>query len=93
MTEVQGKYLMTIAASTDEIFHVTGSTLREVDILNATEGAIYITHDSSFTSSDGVSNYITIPSNGYFNNLHVPKGGVYIKTLSGSGNVVIARCS
>lgn len=93
MTNVQGTYLMTISASENGTFHVTGSTLREVDILNNTSGDIYVANDSGFTSANGVANYITIPSSIAFNDLHVPKDGVYIKTLSGSGSVVIARCS
>ena len=88
MTEVTGKYFLTITAEADEVYYVTGTALRRVDILNKTESDIHISADSDFAAENGIASYITIPAGVASNGIYTPSLGLYIKAAA-DGDIVI----
>ena len=88
MTEVNGKYFLTISAQADEVYHISNTSLRKVDILNSTEDAVYVSDSPDFTATVGVAPYITIPAGVAANGIYKPSVGIYIKAAA-DGDVVI----
>ena len=95
MVALNGTYFMTIPASEDEVYHITGVTQRRADVLNSTEDVIYISSENDFDadSETGVYPCIIVPGGVAVNDVPVPKTGIYIKTAADSGNVTVMGCA
>lgn len=82
MTEVNNRYFITITAEADEVYHITNTALKKVDILNATEGDIMVSDSNDFTAADGIASYVTIPGGAAANGIYCPSIGIYVKAES-----------
>lgn len=88
MTEVNNRYFITITAEADEVYRVSNTALKTVNILNSTDDVVYISDSNNFTASDGIAPYITIPAGTAANSIYCPAVGLYIKAES-AGDIVI----
>lgn len=88
MTEVEGEYFLTIFATADEVYHISNTSLRKVDILNDTQDALYVSDSPDFTATDVVAPYITIPEGVAANGIYTPSVGIYVKAAA-DGDIVI----
>ena len=88
MTEVNNRYFITITAEADEIYHISNTALKKVDILNSTEGDVYVSDSNDFTATDGIASYITIPAGTAANGIYCPSIGIYVKAES-EGDIAI----
>ena len=82
MTEVNNRYFITITAEADEVYHISFTALKKVDILNATEGDVMVSDSNDFTASDGIASYVTIPAGAAANGIYCPSIGIYVKAES-----------
>ena len=90
MTEVTGKYFLTIAPVDNEVFHISDTALRKVDILNDTDQVIWVSDNGEFTTdADGISDFIAIPSGIAVNGIHIAGVGLYIKSFTADGDIVV----
>lgn len=88
MTEVNNRYFITITAEADEIYHISNTALKKVDILNSTEGDVMVSDSADFTASDGIASYVAIPGGAAANGIYCPSIGIYVKAES-AGDISI----
>lgn len=90
MTNINGKALITLTVGEGEEYCLQYEDNHSVDIINNTDGAIYISSDGVFDSSDGAGHYLTIPEgcgyNGY-NHMYM-SNKLFVKS-NGAGEVCI----
>lgn len=94
MTEIEGNALMTLTANAGETYCVQYNSNYIVDILNETDGEIYISSDGDFNETGDTANYLTIPAgNGYnnYNHIYAFENKLYIKADTSGKICITAR--
>lgn len=91
MKNIKGNKFLTIAGVAGEVYRITYTKCFEVDIINSSDGDLYVGSSENFTTEDGVSNYAVIKSGGYYNGLRV-SGSLYLKS-NGTGEITVIRFS
>ena len=89
MTEVTGKYFLTLVPVYGEVFHITNTALRKVDILNLTDDFIWVSDNADFTTDGVTADYICIPPEMAVNGINIASVGLYIKSWSAEGDIVV----
>lgn len=91
MKNIKGNKFLTIAGVAGEVYKITYTKCFEVDIINSSEGDLYVGDSEGFTTEDDVSDYAVIKSGSYYNGLRV-SGALYLKT-NGAGEITVIRFS
>lgn len=87
---MKGKNNLSINVSEDSIYKIEYDSWFRVNILNYTDGEIYVSSNENFDFDGDVAEVLTIGSKMFYNGFATASGSIYIKALK-TGVVVIAR--
>lgn len=90
-TKITGANELTIAATANAVYEIEFETATAVDIFNDTAGDLYINSSGTFTTTDGVSNYLLLAEGTSYNGYRPPitlSTSVFIKTTA-AGNICV----
>lgn len=93
MTEYKGQQAMSISVSAGDVICINYDLISSLNIVNLTEGAIFVSEENDFEVSNNVGNFLTITDGNSYNEYFFyknKKNKIYIKS-DANGIVSVVR--
>lgn len=93
MTDVTGTNELTITATGEEIYKINYRSSTAVDIFNNTDEDVFVNSTGTFTKTDNVGNYLTVPAGGSYNGFRpdISAGTTVYIQANAAGNICVVR--
>lgn len=94
LIKIEAKRYITIHVNAPQTYEVEYNKEFKANILNNTNGSIYVSQSPEFVDGEVYNDFITLPENCIVNNVTTKSNKIYIKVNGSnvSGNIVIERC-
>lgn len=90
---IEGKHVLTINMAAEDIYPIEYDNIATANIINYTDGVIYVSEENNFELKNNIGEYLTITDGNAYNDYIFYKSGLnklYIKA-DAAGYVCIVR--
>ena len=93
MTTITGTSELTITATDTEIYRINYETSTAVDMFNNTDEDVFVNSTGTFTKTDNVGNYLTVPAGGSYNGFRpdISVGTALYIQANAAGTICVVR--